>query len=144
MPDSLSTQLKPYRVYVAGSTSDTKRVNEVQQLVRDAGWAITFDWTGAEGKIITDGSWDKHSAAGAHIASREIVSCVTADLTILLSPQKPGGLGCWIEMGATLAGGGDVWVVEPFRDSVFWQHPHVRRFDSFDELLAELAVEKAA
>ena len=80
----------------------------MQELVRRAGWAITFDWTGAEGEIRTDGSWDSASEKGADIAEREIQACRDADLTILLFPPQGGGLGCWIEMGATLASGGDV------------------------------------
>lgn len=129
-------------VYVAGSTSDVERINYVQGLVRGAGWGITFDWTGAEGEIRTDGSWDTVPDKGAEIASREIDACRRADLTILLFPPKGGGLGCWIEMGATLAAGGEVWVVEPGRDSVFWQHPKVRRFRSIEALSAALPGEE--
>lgn len=125
-------------VYVAGSTSDVERVNYVQEMVLNAGWGITFDWTGAEGEIRTDGSWDTASDKGAEIASREIDACRRADLTILLFPPNGGGLGCWIEMGATLSSGGEVWVVEPGRDSVFWQHPKVRRFRSIEALAAAL------
>jgi len=36
------------RVYVAGSTRDTERINKVQGWCRDLGWDITFDWTGPE------------------------------------------------------------------------------------------------
>lgn len=127
------------RIYVAGSTRDIERVKGVHDVVRAFGHEITFDWTGAEGEIRTDGSWDSASEAGARIAVREVEASYTADLTILLYPPSGGGLGCWIEMGATLAGGGEVWVVEPARDSVFWQHPCVRRFGSTRELMAALA-----
>ena len=130
------------RVYVAGSTSDVKRVNVVQRHVRAVGWTITFDWTGAEGEIRTDGSWDTVPERGATIAVREIESCRIADLTIVLCP--PAGLGCWIEMGATLATGGAVWVVEPHRDSVFWQHPNVRRFGTLGAVLDALEDEARA
>jgi hypothetical protein len=112
------------RVYVAGSTREVERVNHVQALVLAAGWAITFDWTGPEGEI-RDSGWDAAAEKGALISSREIEACKTADLTIVLCP--PAGLGCWIEMGASLAAGGEVWVVDPVRDSVFWQHPQVQR-----------------
>jgi hypothetical protein len=125
------------RVYVAGSTRDVERVNRVQALVRSAGWEITFDWTGAEGE-------DTVPERGAAIASREIEACVTADLTILLFPPLGGGLGCWIEMGATLGAGGEVWVVDPGRDSVFWQHPRVRRFAGIVELAQSMGWERAA
>lgn len=125
------------RCYVAGGTADVKRVNAVQEIARTAGYTITFDWTGAEGEIRTDGSWDMVPERGAEIATREIEACATADLTIVLCPPLGKGLGCWIEMGATLAGGGEVWCIAPARDSVFWQHPRVRRFPD----VAAVAVE---
>lgn len=120
-------------VYIAGSTRDIDRVHTVQNHVRGAGHLITFDWTGVEGEIRTDGSWDTVPEKGAEIASREIEACTTADLTIVLFPRTRGGLGCWIEMGAALAGDGDVWVVAPQRDSVFWQHAKVTRFDTDED-----------
>jgi hypothetical protein len=126
------------RVYVGGSTSDTERVREVQAVCQRIGWEITFDWTGPEGEIRTDGSWDKHREKGAAIARHEINACRTADRMILLSPPAGRGLGCWIEMGATLASGGSVWVVEAHRDSVFWQHPNGRRFATLKALMIEL------
>lgn len=126
-------------VYVAGSTRDVERVRGVQDAVRAFGHEISFDWTGAEGEIRTDGSWDTAPATGARIAQQEIDACVTTDLTIVLFPPTGGGLGCWIEMGATLASGGTVWVLEPARDSVFWQHPLVHRFQSMRHLMGELA-----
>jgi hypothetical protein len=135
-------------VYVAGSTKDTERINVVQGWVRDLGWTITFDWTGPEGEIRNPrggadfetqaGGWAEAPEKGAEISTREIKACRAADLTILLFPPKGGGLGCWIEMGATLASGGEVWVVEPQRDSVFWMHPNVRVFHSLDALSLEL------
>lgn len=131
-------------VYVAGSTSDVERVNLIQEACRARGWSITFDWTGPDGEIRTDGSWDQHAEKGARIASREIEACQDADRTILLCPSAQRGLGCWIEMGATLAAGGEVWLVEPQRDSVFWQHPQVRRFASVAVLLAELSREPSS
>lgn len=92
-------------VYAAGSTRDVERVKGVQDAVRARGHEVTFDWTGAEGEIRTDGSRDSAPGAGAKIASCEINVCVMANLTILLFPPSGGGLGCWIEMGATLAAG---------------------------------------
>lgn len=126
------------KVYVAGSTGEIDRVNLVQHLVSEAGNEITFDWTGAEGTIITDGSWDSHSVIGSKVSSREIKACQDADLTIVVSPKNKPGLGCWIEMGATLASGGQVWVIDPQRDSVFWQHPNVTRFDTINDVESAL------
>lgn len=141
-------------VYVAGSTRDVGRVNLVQNMVRALGWRITFDWTGPDGEICnprggadfqnTAGGWAEAPDKGAEISTREIKACRDADLTILLFPPQGGGLGCWIEMGATLASGGTVWVVEPGRDSVFWMHPNVRIFDTLADVAAELASQEAA
>ena len=113
------------RIYVAGGTSDIERVNDVQSIARAFGCEITFDWTGGEGELRTDGSWNTAPENGAELAAREIAACVSADLVIVLCPPSGQGLGCWIEMGAALACGAEVWVVEPERDSVFWQHPRV-------------------
>jgi hypothetical protein len=137
MPSDLPSAIfeREMLVYVAGSTKDIERVQHVQRHCTDRGWLIAFDWTRAEGNM-PDGVWDNWPELGAEIAEREVNACSSADLTILLSPA--GGLGCWIEMGCTLAAGGEVWVVEPYRDSVFWQHPLVRRFDTFDALMATL------
>jgi len=110
----------------------------VQDIVRDLGYTITFDWTGPEDEIRTDGSWDAASDRGAEIALREIQACRDADLIILLYPPNGGGLGCWIEVGAGLASGSEVYVVGAKRDSVFWQHPAVMRFDSVDDLAVQL------
>lgn len=125
-------------VYVAGSTRDVERVNAVQDIARAFGCRVTFDWTGAEGEIRTDGSWDTVPEKGAQIASREVQACMDADLIILLFPPTGGGLGCWIEMGAGLASGAEVWVVGQQRDSVFWQHPAVTRLDDVGDVAVAL------
>lgn len=126
-------------VYVAGSTKDVERVNAVQSLVREVGHQITFDWTSKEGEIRSDGDWDQHPIQGARISLLEIQACQEADLTIVLCPEK--GLGCWIELGATLASGNKVWLVDSKRDSVFWQHPHVRKVP-YEELNVALGIVK--
>lgn len=122
------------KVYVAGSTRDLDRVRSVQNLARSLNHEITFDWTGSEGEIRIDGSWDVAHETGSRVAQTEIAACLSADLTILLFPPNGGGLGCWIEMGASLASGSQVWVVSPGRDSVFWQHPLVSRFSTLEDL----------
>lgn len=129
------------KVYVAGSTKEVERVKKTQDIIRKKGWTITFDWTGADGEIRTDGSWDENSPKGEDISLKEIKACKEADLIILLAPKVSSGLGCWIEVGAGLASGTKVWVVEPMKDSVFWQHPQVARIASDDELHTRLIKE---
>lgn len=139
------------RVYVAGSTRDTGRINDVQRWCRDLGWDITFDWTGPEGEIRNPrggadfqnaaGGWAEAPEKGAEISMREIEACRSADLSIVLFPPGGGGLGCWVEMGATLAAGGQVWIVAPERDSVFWMHPNVTVFKDMAALADRLTRE---
>lgn len=136
------------RVYVAGSTRDVERINAVQRWMIDAGWTITFDWTGPEGEIRNPrggadfqnaaGGWAEVPKKGAEISTREIEACRTADLAIVLFPPGGGGLGCWVEMGAALASGARVWVVAPERDSVFWMHPNVTVFSSLFDVAEEI------
>lgn len=123
------------KVYVAGSTKEIPRVKKVQDFVRGKGWNITFDWTGAAGEIKTERPWVK----GAEISTNEIRACQDADLTIVLCPVVSTGLGCWIELGATLASDKKVWIVEPQKDSVFWEHPDVREFVSEADLFEAIA-----
>lgn len=118
------------RVYVAGSTKEVERVRRVLESARDLGWYITFDWTGVEGEIKTTGPWER----GAEIAQNEIKACQDADLVILLAPKVSTGLGCWIEVGAALASDTEVWVVEPGKESVFWEHPFVTKVPTLADL----------
>lgn len=121
------------RAYVAGSTKDVANVRALQQLLRDAGWSITFDWTGVEGEIRSDWSGDAH-VRGGDLSVREIAACATADAIFLLCP--PRGLGCWVELGAALASGVPAIVVAPQRESVFFHHPLVTVVASMDEAMA--------
>jgi hypothetical protein len=113
------------KVYVAGSTKEIERVRDMQKSVRDKGWDIILDWTKwIEGETGIEGPLER----GSEIAIREISACQNADLTILLCPIVSSGLGCWIEVGAALASGNEVWIIEPRKDSVFWNHPAVTYF----------------
>lgn len=125
-------------IYVAGSTKDVFRVKVVQRMARRLGHSITFDWTGAEGEVRGDGSWPDHPIRGSEISRREIAACCEADVTIRLCLPNSDSIGGWIEAGATLGAGGELWVVQPPRDSVFWQHPRVHMFDELLELQHEL------
>jgi hypothetical protein len=123
-------------VYVAGRTSDVERVRRVQQMFRDQGWKIAFDWTGAEGEIRK--GWGNlpgeendlsTTDAGRMIAHKECVACTSADLIVLLwkdgDGPRTGMLGALIEVGMGIASDVDIWVVGATRDSVFFCLPSV-------------------
>lgn len=130
------------KVYVASNRENIDNVRRLQSVVRDAGHEVIFDWTGSEGKVLThQESWYDTANSrekGKEISEKEINACIEADLIIVICPEAGKGLGCWIELGAGLAAGTRIWIINPARDVVFWQHPLVTRFDTLDEVEAEL------
>lgn len=113
----------PLRVYVAGRTGDLDRVNRVQEICRDAGCVISFDWTGPEGDIRTD--WRREVPRASELAKRELDAVATSDALVICGPDPHGGLGCFIETGMAMAYGLPIFVIEPVRESVFWYLPRV-------------------
>ena len=123
------------RTYVAGSAKDMERVRFVQRLVCNHGGSVTFDWTGPEGMVRTqDQPWDEVPEHGQRISQAEVQACLTCERLIIVCPPAGQGLGCWIELGVALGAGAQIWVLDPPRDSVFWQHPNVRRLRDLGEL----------
>jgi hypothetical protein len=119
-------------VYVAGRTFDIERVRRVQQMFRDVGYRVTFDWTGPDGEIRPD--WGGiASERGAVLSRRELEAVRGAAITVLLwkdpTDNRQGMVGALIESGAALANGRQLWVVGPSRDSVFFHHTNARVFE---------------
>ena len=124
-----------FGVYVAGRTADTVWVRQIQEIVREHGGEITFDWTGSDGEIRSD--WSDASERAAQLSSRELKAVLDADLTILC--WNSGALGALLETGIALAHGKDVIVLGEPRESVFWYLPNVVRAADEDELRSILA-----
>jgi hypothetical protein len=124
-----------FKAYVAGRTSDRERVREVQQIVRDLGGEITFDWTttkeeGGEGGIKMD--WSQEPERARVLAHNEIQAVRDADVTIAV--YKNGtGLGKYIEIGVCLGAGRHLVLMGEFRESVFWYADNVHRINFPDQ-----------
>lgn len=123
------------RVYVAGRTSDTERVRRVQQMVRDRGGEITFDWTdvegpNAQGEIRRD--WSGAPLRARALSERERQAVVDADITILC--WGDGACGALLETGIAMGAGRSVIVLGATRESVFWYLPNVYRHDTEQHL----------
>lgn len=126
------------QVYVAGRTNNIPQVRRIQQLAREAGHRITYDWCvnveevgGAENEKGVD------PGRQAVFADADRVGVKQADLLIaVLGPQVCGTL---IEIGIALGGATEVWLLGTLeRESVFFQLPGVRRFSSEDDLRSAL------
>ena len=129
-----------FGVYVAGRTADTAWVRQVQEIVREHGGYITFDWTGPDGEIRAD--WSDQPERAAQLSRRERQAVMSADLTILC--WSPGALGALLETGIALAHGKDVIVLGEPRESVFWYLPGVKRAADETALRAILRIRQAA
>ena len=128
------------KCYVAGSIRDIERVRYVQSLVRRCGWEITFDWT-RNGETRDGESWDDDREKAAWLAEREIEACREADVLIWVWHSR--SYGSVMEFMATLATGGECWVVGCERSSVFFYHRNVRMIDSIRDLQELLEVVNA-
>lgn len=124
------------RVYVASGTSMIPEVREVQRQCLLAGYEVTFDWTGPEGRIEED--WSPFPDAANKHAAKESSAVRRADAVVLIAPAQGRGLGCFIEVGIAIGLGKRVVVVGDIRESVFWYHPGVERTSSVSSALAAL------
>jgi hypothetical protein len=129
-------------VYVAGRTTDIDKVRRIQQLFKDNGYVVTFDWTGPNGEIRKDW-YGVSDARGAQLAQTELNAVKRASITVLVwkdpEDNRQGMIGALIEAGAALAFGNELWVLNPSRDSVFFHHKNAKVFTSEDELSKAIA-----
>lgn len=109
------------RVYVASKAENYQRVREVQQLFKDAGHHITYDWTPDVEKL----------GPGAGLQEAKMRECAIRDkdgvwrCQLLAAICFPGWLGTLLEVGMGLAWDKPIWLIrdepvarEPF--SIFW------------------------
>lgn len=127
------------RIYVAARASDAARVRLLYELLTAAGHRITHRW--ADLPILVDGNEVNEGAiepsAARAIAEDDIDGAASAAVVLLLADRGPNYCGALIEVGIALACGAAVWVVAPWRPSVFWHLPAVRVV-TLEGALAEL------
>lgn len=131
-------------VYVGATFSRYLEARAVMDALTAVGHAITHDWTrteafGADGHPLpeTAGGYDLPREVQADHARDDLHAVAKSDLLLILAQQASCG---WpVEVGAALAWGtARVWIVEPFRPTVFWCLPQVEVFESVDEPLRRL------
>lgn len=130
------------KVYVAGSTKEKGRVNQVQELCTARGWQITFDWTrskeeGGEGDVRV--FWDKEPERARELSLRERQAIREADVLILVWPEVTTGLGCHYETAWGMDACAETWIMGCPRDSVFfYQHDDIHRFPDLNALILHI------
>lgn len=131
-------------IYVGATFSRYLEARSVMDALTAVGHKVTHDWTrtdafGEDGHPHpgTAGGYDLPSIKQRVHAEEDLFAVEEADLLLILAQQASCG---WpVEIGMALAFGmADVWVVEPFKPTVFWHLPQVRVFDDVATPLREL------
>lgn len=135
------------RIYVGVTFSRYIEARDVIDALLTAGHEITHDWTrtdafGPDGHPLpeTDGGYALPSAEQAAQALDDLDAVRRAELLLILAEEASCG---WpLEVGAALAWGeARVWLVSPFKRTVFWCLPQVSVFDSVAVPLRALGAE---
>lgn len=153
IPYGQAVDLERRRVYVGSTFSRYTEARAVIDTLTTAGHEITHDWTrtrafAADGHPLpgTAGGYELDRADAAAHAADDLEAVRRADLLLILAETPSCG---WpVEIGAALAfGTAAVWIVAPFRWTVFWALNQVVLFDDLDEplrLLGAQPIEAAA
>lgn len=111
------------KLYVACRFGAYERVRSFCDDAREAGHTITHDWT-PDGHPLTmdEGALDP-AVAWSHARDDLKRGVYHADVVVFLADEG-GYCGALIEYGAALAYEKPVFLVAPWRPSIFWQAPH--------------------
>lgn len=128
-------------VYVGSTFSRYPEARAVIDALTLRGHTITHDWTrteafGADGHPVPNsaGGYDLPPDVQADHARDDLNAVRRADLLLMLGQEA--SCGWLVEVGAALAWGtAQVWIVAPFRPTVFWQLPQVQVFADVAEAL---------
>lgn len=118
--------------YVMGAGGDWKRVRYVQTHLRARGYVIENDWTiyqDTDEKRRIEHEGELGLAVKASAAITNMMAAKNSDLCVMVcGPCVSQAIGAWIETGAAMSHGRQVHVINPPRDSVFWEFGNVRVF----------------
>jgi hypothetical protein len=120
-------------IYTASRFSAYERVRAFNDDARAAGHTITHDWTrtdefGADGHPLHVAEGDLAPDVAARYAMDDLTHGVRkADVIVFLAEDagQGGFCGALIEFGYAFACGIPVFVVAPWRPSIFWHLPNV-------------------
>lgn len=115
------------RIYVAGRFGRYERCRALMDDLASAGHEITQDWTRGE-HFDEDGhprTEDENipREQQAALARGALDGVARAELVVVIADEPL--CGALIEFGCAVAHGVPVWVIAPWRWSVFWTHPLV-------------------
>lgn len=114
--------------YVAGKWEDRLKVRELQEALKQRGHLISLDWTQHE--------YPTDASVLAQWAELDINGAVSADAIVILMEENHNYKGAWVELGATLATGGNAFIIGHAGDScIFLHHPQVAVLDSIAAFL---------
>lgn len=106
------------KFYVAGKWQERVLCGVVIDSIRALGHEVTVDWT-CEREVLEE----------RVVALRDMEGVAQADVVIAILERAFDYKGAWVEIGAALGQGKQVWVVGNEGDScIFLHHPLVRRF----------------
>ncbi len=125
------------KIYVAGKWEQRELINGFIRRLKALGYQITHNWT-----------HEDDSGLEGEARENYLVSCAQDDLEgvlradVLLVFHHPGGQGLFVEVGAALATRRiPVLVIgdDGGRTPIFYRLPQVKRMETWDEVLRELA-----
>lgn len=125
------------RIYVAGRTTEFRKVRGVQDIVASYGHTISHDWTNAR----SDDEWragELMDGDPREYAEADRDGVATCSLVVVVCGE--GMVGTLIEVGMALAWNRAVWLFgELERDSVFFYLAGVKRVPTYRALHNALA-----
>lgn len=130
------------RIYVAGRFRRYERVRALVDAIAAQGHEITHDWTrncefGPDGHLLAPDEASIPPERLAACAHDDVRGAAEADLLVCIADEPL--TGALIEIGAALAHGAEVWIIAPWRESIFWHLDLVTRFTDEASVLATLA-----
>jgi len=122
-------------VYVAASFEETTQVRALYALLRNAGHAITHDWTHESSEGKTD---DELAAYLNDCAEADLVGVEECDVLVLLPHKR--GKGMYVELGFALAAEKDVICIGDVDEfsCIFFRLDEIIWIKDTSELLAAL------
>ncbi len=130
-------------IYVGATFSRYVEARAIMDTLTAAGHVIAHDWTRTDafdddGHPLpgSDGGYKLDPDDGERHARDDIAAVQSAHLLLMLASEASCG---WpVETGIGVALGKPIWLVAPFRYTVFWDLPNVRVFDDVDAALSLL------
>lgn len=135
-----SARLSLMKIYVAAPLEAADQVREGQLLLVEAGHELALDWT-QDMSLVED--FGSQPARSAHMATAMVDAVLAADALAVLATEFDGR-GMFVELGAALARAeagllqGIAVIGRITKESVFYLHPRVQRFETLQEWLEEL------